>query len=144
MALPDPQRVAERLKGGWYATAGDPIVNGLVADLGGRHIDVADKDRTTYHATAAIAANHLTALLGQVERLAASIGLPAAPFLDLAAGSLESTRDVGAGAALTGPASRGDLETIDRHREALPDSERPLYDALMSEAVRLAAIRTKD
>jgi len=139
MVLPDPRLGADRLLGGgWFATAGDPIVDTLVADLGGRHVPVADKDRPIYHATAAVAANHLAALLGQVERLAASIGLPAEPFLDLAAGSLDAVRQRGATDALTGPAARGDQETLDRHLAALPPQERRLYEALMVEAITLA------
>ena len=39
-----------------------------------------------YHAAAVIASNHLVALLGQAERVAASVGAPVEAFLDLARG----------------------------------------------------------
>ena len=38
-------------------------------------VEVADGDRAAYHAAACIAANHVVALLGQVERVAAAVGL---------------------------------------------------------------------
>ena len=46
----------------------------MVESLGGRLVTVADGDRATYHAAACMAANHVVALLGQVERVAATVG----------------------------------------------------------------------
>ena len=51
--------------------------------LGGRTVEVADDDRAAYHAAACIAANHVVALLGQVERVAASVGLALEAFAGL-------------------------------------------------------------
>ena len=142
MALPDAVTGAERLRtGGWFAVAGDPVAHTIVDLLGGRWFEVADDDRALYHATAAIGANHLVALLGQVERLAQRCGVPVEAFLDLAAGSFADVRRQGAGAALTGPASRGDHVTLARHRAALPAEEIALYDALADAATALAAER---
>ncbi len=138
MALPDPVTGAERLRSsGWFAVAGDPITRQLVDALGGRHFEVQDEHRARYHATAAVAANHLVALLGQVERLAASVEVPVDAFLDLAAGSFADVRRVGAAAALTGPAARGDQATLDAHRASLPGGEVELYEVLAAAAARL-------
>jgi len=77
ISLPEAEIGAERLQShGWFAIAGDPIAAEVVQALGGRMVTVADEDRAVYHAGAAIAAGHVVALLGQVERLAASIGVP--------------------------------------------------------------------
>ena len=84
-----------------------------------------------------IAANHLVALLGQVERVAASIGAPLDAYLDLARGSLDDVADLGPAAALTGPVRRGDTATVERHLAALPEEERAAYAALAAEAGRL-------
>ena len=46
-------------------------------------VEVDDGDRAAYHAAACIAANHVVALLGQVERVAASVGLDLESFLPL-------------------------------------------------------------
>ena len=147
VSLPDPETGAQRLQGAWFALAGRSpagqssaldLVRRLVDDLGGRAVTVADDDRATYHAAAVVASNHLVALLGQVERLAASVGVPLEAFLDLAAGSLDNVQAVGPAAALTGPAARGDEATIAAHLAALPPDERATYEALVVEARRLA------
>lgn len=137
VALADADRGAARLRGAWFATAGDPVAVEVVEALGGRRVEVADPDRTTYHAAAAVAANHLVALLGQVDRLAARIGVPLEAYLDLARGSLQDVADVGPARALTGPVARGDRETVARHLAALPDDERALYAVLSAAAERL-------
>lgn len=135
VALPDPARGAERLTGAWFATAGDPAVADIVAALDGRAVQVADADRVRYHAAAAMAANHLVALLGQVERIAASIDVPLEAYLDLARGALDDVAALGPAAALTGPVARGDWQTVSDHLAAIPDEERPAY-ALLAEAAR--------
>lgn len=139
MALPDAETGARRLAGrGWFAVAGDPVAVSLVDMLGGRGFPVPDDQRAIYHATAAVAANHLVALLGQVERLAGHAQVPIDAFLDLAAGSFADVRAKGAVQALTGPASRRDHATLNAHRRALPSDELELYDALVEAATRLA------
>jgi len=143
MALPDEVIGAERLaSGGWFAVAGDAITEQLVDVLNGRHFHVGDDQRALYHATAAVAANHVVALLGQVERLAAQVGVPLPAFLAMSALSIDDVATKGAAAALTGPAARGDLATLDAHRAALPPSEQELYDALVVAAQALAAARS--
>ena len=76
-------------------TEGDAIAADLVADLGGHAITVAEPDWVRYHAAAAIAANHLVGLLGQVDRIAASIGVPLAAYLDLAGGAVDNVAALG-------------------------------------------------
>jgi predicted short-subunit dehydrogenase-like oxidoreductase (DUF2520 family) len=138
VSLPDAETGARRLRGAWMAIAGDPLIEELARLLDARTFRVDDERRVLYHATASVAANHLVALLAQVERLAALAGVPAEAFMDLAAGALTNTARVGAAAALTGPVSRGDWETVRRHLAALPASERPLYLALAAQAAALA------
>jgi predicted short-subunit dehydrogenase-like oxidoreductase (DUF2520 family) len=139
VALPDAERGAERLVGAWFglAEAGDPLVAEAVANLRGRVVHVAEDGWARYHAAAVIASNHLVALLGQAERVAASVGAPVEAFLDLARGSLADVADLGPRAALTGPVRRGDTATVARHVAALPVEERPGYEAMAREAGRL-------
>lgn len=138
VALPDAQRGADRLVGAWFATAGDPAARELVDALDGRAVAVADDDRVRYHAAAAMAANHLVALLGQVERVAGSIGVPLEAYLALARGALDDVEALGPAAALTGPVARKDWTTVSRHLAALPAVERPAYALLADAARRLA------
>ena len=121
--------------------AGDPLARELAVGLGGRPVVVPDARRAGYHAAAAIAANHLVALLGQVERVAATVGLPLEAFLPLAQGALDDVGFLGPAAALTGPASRGDTATLERHRAVLDASERFGYEGGVALAERLAAGR---
>jgi predicted short-subunit dehydrogenase-like oxidoreductase (DUF2520 family) len=141
VALPNAEIGARRLRGAWFALAGDPIGRELVEALGGRAFAVDEADRVLYHAAAVIASNHLVALLGQVERLADAVGVPFEAYLDLVSATVDNVRELGPAAALTGPAARGDEATIRRHLEALPDDERDAYRALADAARRLAATR---
>lgn len=139
VSLPSPEVGAARLtEGAWFAVAGDPLVSRVVADLGGRSFTVPDEHRAAYHAAACVAANHLVALLGQVERLAREVDVPFDAYLDLARATLDNVERMGPAAALTGPAARGDEATITRHLDALHPDEHPAYEALAAEAHRLA------
>jgi predicted short-subunit dehydrogenase-like oxidoreductase (DUF2520 family) len=143
MSLPDAEIGAERLTGGWFAVAGDPLVADLATALGGRTFEIADDDRALYHAAAAVASNHLVALLGHAQRLGASVGVPADALMALALGSAENAVALGPAAALTGPAARGDEATLVAHRDAIgrrAPRELAAYEAMLAEARRLAAM----
>ncbi|MGH9086012.1 MAG: DUF2520 domain-containing protein [Acidimicrobiales bacterium] len=139
VALPDAERGAAALRGAWFGLAadGDPLADDVVRALGGTAVHIPDHAWARYHAAAVIASNHLVALLGQVERIAATLGIPLEAFLDLAEGTLANVRALGPADALTGPVRRGDLATVERHLAALPDDERAAYQALSEEAARL-------
>lgn len=140
--LPSPEVGRVRLRSGIsYAAAGDPLVRDVVGLLGGRLLEVEDHQRAAYHAAACIASNHLVALLGQVERVAAGAGLELDAFVGLARHALVDAAELGPAAALTGPAARGDHSTVARHRAVLDPDELPGYDAGVALARRLAASR---
>jgi predicted short-subunit dehydrogenase-like oxidoreductase (DUF2520 family) len=141
VSLPTPELGARRLIGGWFAVAGDPIADEVVRALRGRSFTLDDAHRATYHAAAVIASNHLVALLGQVERLAESVGVPFAAYLDLANDTLANVAELGPAASITGPAARGDEATLRRHLRALPPDERRAYRGMIDAARRLAEAR---
>jgi len=132
---------SERLLGARFSVGGDELVVDLVHTLGGSVLRLSDEQRALYHATASVAANHLVALLGHVEVLADAAGLSLNDFLPLAEQALSDVREVGASRALTGPASRADMATIDAHLEAIPESERSTYVAMANAAFELAEQR---
>jgi predicted short-subunit dehydrogenase-like oxidoreductase (DUF2520 family) len=142
--LPTPAIGAERLRSGVTLTvAGDPLTRVVAEDLGGDVVEVADADRAAYHAAAVIAANHLVALMGQVERVAATAGLPLAAFAGLMRAASEDAFALGPRQALTGPAARGDWETVERHRSSISGmpahrTELAGYDAMVGLARRLS------
>lgn len=123
------------LSGAWFAVAGDALAGTVVADLEGQLVEVADADRTAYHAAAVMASNHLVALLGAVERVAAEAGVPLEAYLDLVRSTVDNVAALGPAGALTGPVARGDWDTIARHVAAIPAPERPAYEALSAAAL---------
>jgi predicted short-subunit dehydrogenase-like oxidoreductase (DUF2520 family) len=131
----------ERLAGAWAAVAGDPAVVEIARSLGLRPFELADADRGRYHAAAVVASNHLVALLGQVERLAASCSVPFEAFAPLVSGSVSNAFEMGPAAALTGPIARGDLATVEQHLRDLDPAERDAYRTLAREAARLTGRR---
>ncbi len=140
--LPSPEVGRVRLRSGiTFAVAGDPVAADLAGVLGGSIVVVDDEHRAAYHAAACIAANHLVALMGQVERVAASAGLDLDTFVGLARAALTDVAELGPASALTGPAARGDEATLERHRQSLDAAEIPGYDAGVALAGRLASER---
>jgi predicted short-subunit dehydrogenase-like oxidoreductase (DUF2520 family) len=141
ITLPSGERGAQRLVGATYCVAGDSAIVEVVHSLQGRVITLSDDQRTIYHAAASVAANHLVALMGHVGSLAESAGLSLEDFLPLAQQALRDVAEVGPHAALTGPASRGDMATIDAHLAAIPESERSTYVAMANAAFEIAEQR---
>jgi predicted short-subunit dehydrogenase-like oxidoreductase (DUF2520 family) len=140
--LPSPEVGRVRLRSGiTFAVAGDPLAAKVAELLDGRVMVVDDAGRAAYHAAACMASNHLVALMGQVERVAAGAGLELDAFVSLARAALVDVAELGPAAALTGPAARGDEATIARHRAALDPEELPGYDAGAELARRLARLR---
>jgi len=145
-ALADPVLGAEQLRGSYFAVSGGPeaisTVRRLLHHLGSRGITVPIARRPLYHAAAVLASNYLTVLLAAAGRLMAQAGVPEDEALDailpLARGSLENLGRLGPVRALTGPVSRGDVETVRLHLRTLARSERALYSALGLEALGLA------
>lgn len=138
VSIPSVAEGLERLPGAWAAVAGDPEVERIAHLIGLRPFRIADADRPRYHAAAATAANHLVALLGQVERLAASCGVPFEAFMPLVRSAVDNAAALGPHDALTGPVARGDVATVNAHLAALPAEEHDAYVAMAREAMRLS------
>jgi len=98
----------------------EPLANALVQELGGHPFKVSEQDRALYHTALSHLSNHLVTLIDQARSLiqAATVADPAEILTPLARASLAGALSNGIG-ALTGPVSRGDIGTVQRHREAL-------------------------
>lgn len=144
VSLPSPAVGAVRLRdGAWFGVAAvddqaRSLVLDVVGDLGGRVVEPPEDRRATYHAAAVVASNHIVALMGQVERLASTVGVPVEAYLGLAIGSISNVAELGPAAALTGPVARDDWATVRAHLDALPADERDAYRSMAVEAARLA------
>ncbi|CAN5126586.1 hypothetical protein BH23CHL9_BH23CHL9_05120 [soil metagenome] len=130
-------RGAEQLDGAWGAISGetdDALARArwLAATLGLRPFEVADEDRTLYHAAAVIGGNFLVTLHAVAVRLLKEAGAPPEAIVPLMARTIENGFD------LTGPIARGDWSTVKAHLAALEERHPdlvPLYRAL-AEATR--------
>jgi predicted short-subunit dehydrogenase-like oxidoreductase (DUF2520 family) len=91
----------------------------LVRELGGVPFEISEDNKPLYHALACIASNYLTTLINMVEEAYISLGLDKdearRAFWPLVAGTLKNIERRGSVQALTGPISRGDAGTIERH-----------------------------
>lgn len=123
------------------AVAGDRGVLKIVEALKANSFEINEDNRALYHATACVAANHVTLIAGQIERLSELCGVPKAAFLNMAKESIDNVLEMGAAHSLTGPASRGDFETINMHIDVLPIEEKELYVTLAEATAELAAQR---
>ena len=151
-ALAHPVTGAERLRGSWFAVSGEPeataVARRLVVRLEGTPLAIPIARRPLYHAAAVVASNYLPVLLALAARLLVLAGvdeddaIPA--LLPLMRGTLENIGEMGLAPALTGPISRGDIETVRLHLRVLPDREARVYRDLGREAVALAEARGLD
>lgn len=109
--------------------------------LGMRAIDVADDARALYHAAATAAAGGIVTVATFAERLMASAGVDRSALVPLVHSAIDNWAALGAG-ALTGPAIRGDVETMRKQRAAVARADAnalPFWDALETATVELAS-----
>jgi predicted short-subunit dehydrogenase-like oxidoreductase (DUF2520 family) len=125
-------RGPEQLDGAWGAiTAEDDDARAhalwLAETLGVRPFTLADEHRAAYHAGASIASNFLVTLYRAAAALVTEAGAPAEALVPLMTRTIENDFE------LTGPISRGDWETVERHRAALHGSGfENAYEALVA------------
>mgnify|MGYP001813455053 CR=1 FL=1 len=146
--MPTPDRGARALAGAWMAvTAHEPLrteLNRFAISLGGIPFDLADSDRTAYHAAAAAAANVPIASLVIAERLMTATGVPFDAVRPLVDAIVENAFDAGPIASLTGPIARGDTDTVAAQIEAVRATAPDLadaFEAMMEATARVAAVR---
>ena len=131
------ERGPEQLDGAWGAISAetdDALARArwLAETLGLRSFEVADADRTLYHAAAVIGGNFVVTLWQVATRLLEQVGAPPEAIVPL------MTRTIENGFELTGPIARGDWTTVEAHLAALQERDPdllPLYRAL-AEATR--------
>lgn len=133
-------RGPEQLDGAWAAvTADEPEAHAvaiwLAQTLGLRPFDLADDARTLYHAGAVFASNYLVTMQRAAALLFAEAGAPAEALEPLIRRTIDN------GFELTGPISRGDWTTVERHlaeiRERVPQLDH-LYETLAGATLALA------
>ena len=131
------ERGPEQLDGAWGAISADTDdalarARWLAETLGLRPFEVADGDRTLYHAAAVIGGNFLVTLHDVATGLLEQVGAPPAAIEPLMRRTIENRFD------RTGPIARGDWATVEAHLAVLAERAPelvPLYRAL-AEATR--------
>ncbi len=123
----------------FFAVDGDPeacaCAEILVAMLGGQAFQLAETERSRYHAAACMVSNYLVVLVQWAVRRYGEFGFAEADalraLLPLIQGTVLNLQRVGTEKALTGPISRGDAATVAAHLAVLPDGlEREIYQVL--------------
>jgi predicted short-subunit dehydrogenase-like oxidoreductase (DUF2520 family) len=149
-SCPDTVTAVERLPGSAWGVTCPPELLGWVMllldrDLGGEPVEVEEAQRPLWHAAAVVASNGVNALLETGESILRSIGIasPERVLAPLVSGTVANAFEGGGGfATLTGPAVRGEVDTIARHVELLessaPDVAR-LYALVTRHVVETAA-----
>jgi predicted short-subunit dehydrogenase-like oxidoreductase (DUF2520 family) len=136
-------RGPEQLDGAWAAVAGEneaalDAAFRLAGLLRLRPFELHDDARLVYHAGAVMAQSFLVALHWAASELFEEAGAPPEALLPLMRQTMENDFE------LTGPITRGDWETIERHleviREQRPELE-PMYRALTD--MMTAAVATR-
>ncbi|HEY8647412.1 MAG TPA: DUF2520 domain-containing protein, partial [Gaiellaceae bacterium] len=124
-------RGPEQLDGAWGAVTAESDdaqarALWLAETLGLHPFALADDQRASYHAAASIASNFLVTLYRTASQLFEEAGAPPEALVPLMTRTIENDFD------LTGPISRGDWETVERHRAALRGSSfEHAYEALV-------------
>jgi predicted short-subunit dehydrogenase-like oxidoreductase (DUF2520 family) len=133
-------RGPEQLDGAYAAVTaetneGREVGYWLARQLGLEPFALDDSDRALYHAGAVVAASYLVTLHQAAAELVEAAGAPPKALVPLMTRVIENDFE------LTGPAVRGDWETVEAHLEAIrerrPELE-PLYRALADATAELA------
>jgi predicted short-subunit dehydrogenase-like oxidoreductase (DUF2520 family) len=152
VAFADTERAIAALRGATVAIEGDDELAAMLASMaeriGAHPVRLAPGTKGAYHAAAVLAAGGFVALLDAIAELGAVAGLDEAGALSiygpLVEGTLGNARALGIRNALTGPMTRGDIGTLDRHLAALRDHAPgvlPLYVAAAHREIELAVER---
>lgn len=114
----------------------------IVRALNGRFLVVPKEKKILYHIACVFASNYVVSVLGALEELAGELRFskPLKPFERLMKSSMENALRDGAVNALTGPVSRGSIETIKLHLNELSGNKKlkKLYRSLGAQALELA------
>jgi len=131
----DPVQSIETFTGTFCALEGDPVALNLLQPafeaIGGHCFSIDPVQKNLYHAGMVVISNYLTTLLETGGQIFERVGLPRTEAFKImepiVKGVVENVFSLGTIQSLTGPFSRGDVETIRHHLAALAQED-PLLD----------------
>lgn len=148
-AIADPDSAVERLAECHWSVEGTPRATAFGRELLGRIgapvVEIDPEAKTLYHASAVASAGLVVALLDAAIAIAGAAGIEAETarrmLVSLTRTAVDNLQEHTPAEALTGPAARGDLTTIEAHLRALEALEDPelaeIYRILNARALRL-------
>jgi predicted short-subunit dehydrogenase-like oxidoreductase (DUF2520 family) len=150
--FPDVDSAIEKIPGAYCFYEGDERATKFITHfarvIGLIPVEIHREEKALYHAAAVMASNYLVTLLDMMIETARLSGIdqdkvwPA--FRPLIYGTLENVGRQGTAPSLTGPISRGDIDTVRKHLQSLdrvdPAAAR-LYRELGIKATTIAARR---
>lgn len=121
----------------------------LARKLGLNPVKISPTNQTKYHLGAVFASNLPLALIEISNNFFKSVGLEENQAKQAALSLLESMvenirQSSTLSEALSGPIARGDVSTVARHIEALPYSERRIYNALSNKLLHISPAHKHD
>ena len=135
------------------AAMGDPeavaVMKPMWEELGHHVLTLKAEDKIKYHAAAAMASNEMLGLMQASIDVLSECGFAEedsmALLRPLVEGNIASMLEKGCVNALTGPVERGDVQTVEKHLQALAGSKAGrIYQSLGSTMVELAGRRNPD
>jgi predicted short-subunit dehydrogenase-like oxidoreductase (DUF2520 family) len=140
--------------GTWFGLEGEAaavrVAAKMVKAMGGRTFVLKAKDKALYHSFGGLASPMLVSLLAAAEEAGIRAGVPKATarelIVTLAGGTFANWAQNGPQKSFSGPISRGDAETIERHLaslSAVPEVEK-IYRALAGYAVGHLPVKRRE
>jgi predicted short-subunit dehydrogenase-like oxidoreductase (DUF2520 family) len=152
--IPRPDRAPALMRGAWVGVDGDPeavrAATTLAAAAGARLLAIPSYGRAAYHAAAVMASNFPTVLAGLAASLMHSVGVDEssarAAVRHLMRAAVTNLAEAEPDVALTGPITRGDVDTVASHLAVLAASPEldAVYRALSLAAIPMAAVQGTD
>lgn len=126
-AFASPEQAILNMQGSIFSIEGDEEAHEdarrIVECLGGEYFLIERQAKTLYHAGACVVSNYLVTLVDFGVKLLESTGIPremaVRALLPLIQGTVKNVENVGLPMALTGPISRGDIDTVAGHLDSL-------------------------
>jgi predicted short-subunit dehydrogenase-like oxidoreductase (DUF2520 family) len=139
------------LAGRVFGIDGSPVARKvarkMIRQIGGVAVRLSGANKAAYHAAGSFACAHVLALLETATRLLMAQGFTrrhaVRALLPLTRQTLDNLERIGPRAAWTGPLTRGDFSTVQRHADALSDFP-PEYPEAHKALLRLAATVLSD
>lgn len=133
-SLADVREAINNIPGSYFCIEGDEeavsIAKEIVAALKGREIMLHVDKKPLYHAGAAVVSNYLVATIRFGLELYEAAGIKRKDSLNalmpLIKGTIKNIEAIGIPSALTGPISRGDVEIVECHLNALSKEKQEL------------------